>query len=109
LRRLLRWSRRLATDPAEPSSPHSIQRIAWLVKGASAVVFLRCLPRSLALRRILARRGIASDVRIGVQTADGVLLAHAWVECQGRALNDDERTVATFAAFDHLEDDVSHA
>jgi hypothetical protein len=61
---------------------------------------MRCLARSLALARMLARRGLAADVRIGVQTADGRLTAHAWVEWMGLVLNDSPRHRQGFVPFE---------
>ena len=51
---------------------------------------MRCLARSLALARLLGQRGVQTDLRVGVRPADGALSAHAWVEWNGRILNDDE-------------------
>lgn len=45
----------------------------------------RCLTRSLVLMAILARRGIVTELVIGVQTGEE-LEAHAWIEHQGRLL-----------------------
>jgi hypothetical protein len=42
----------------------------------------KCLVRSLVLTAMLARRGIATSVVIGVQTSPA-FKAHAWVECGG--------------------------
>jgi Transglutaminase-like superfamily len=98
--RLLSWASRVRTSRNGGWSRPQIDRMAWLVEVASRLTWLRCLPRSLALTRVLARRGVASDVRIGVRTKDGKLLAHAWVECMGHALNDDERSLQQFVAFE---------
>ena len=106
-RRLMAWSRRVRGGTSIDLSRENVQRIAWLVQGASRLTCVRCLPRSLALTRVLARRGVATTMRIGVQTVDGELLAHAWVEWRGRALNDDERSLQEFAAFDNLRGDIS--
>lgn len=45
----------------------------------------KCLVRSLVLTAVLARRGIASTVVIGVRPGDD-FAAHAWVETGGRAV-----------------------
>jgi Transglutaminase-like superfamily len=45
----------------------------------------RCLVRSLVLVRMLARRGIAGTMVIGVRT-EPTFEAHAWVEHAGRPL-----------------------
>ena len=68
-------------------------RYAW--KNAT------CLEKSLALWYLLARQGIATGVRIGARKAGGKFEAHAWVECNGVALNepgDEHRHYATFDA-----------
>jgi hypothetical protein len=47
----------------------------------------RCLVRSLVLTRVLARRGVASTLIIGVNPGDE-LEAHAWIEYAGAPLLD---------------------
>jgi hypothetical protein len=47
-----------------------------------------CLQRALALRAVLSRRGLSARVRIGVRRAGETLLAHAWVDHDGRVIND---------------------
>src|SRR6266436_48042 len=59
-----------------------------------------CLEKSLALWRLLKRRGIASELRIGARKADGKFEAHAWVERQGIAVNEPEDVHRHYAAFD---------
>lgn len=108
IRRLMAWAGRVRPGRQEPSRDR-VERIAWLVAGSSRLLFLVCLPRSLALMRVLARRGAATTLRIGVQTIDGELKAHAWVEWHGRALNDDQQSLQEFAVFEHLPGDVSSA
>lgn len=61
-----------------------------------------CLTRSLLLGWLLGRRGLASELRIGVQLGAGGLKAHAWVECEGVPVNDRPDVAADFAAFDDL-------
>ena len=45
-----------------------------------------CIVRSMVLRTLLARHGHASELRFGARKEGGRLMAHAWVECEGRAL-----------------------
>lgn len=45
-----------------------------------------CLAQALALQRLLARRGIPVDVRIGVRREGRAIAGHAWVELAGRPL-----------------------
>ena len=58
-----------------------------------------CLTRSLLLNWMLQRRGVRSDLRIGVQLALGTLYAHAWVECDGVPVNDRADIATEFAPF----------
>lgn len=57
----------------------------------------RCLTRSIALQRMLARRGLPARVCIGVRREASSLEAHAWVELHGRIMGDDPSHVARFA------------
>ena len=61
-----------------------------------------CLTRSLLLGWLLHRRGVASDLRIGVRLTQGKLDAHAWVECEGIAVNDNPDVNAQFVSFGDL-------
>ncbi|HVL68889.1 MAG TPA: lasso peptide biosynthesis B2 protein [Vicinamibacterales bacterium] len=58
-----------------------------------------CLSRSLALLWMLRGRGIVGELRYGARTADGKLEAHAWVELNGRVLNDRQDVETRFARF----------
>jgi hypothetical protein len=99
-------SRRVARAAPAPATTGAdrarvVSRMVWFV-GAASRHFMRvpCLSRSVALARMLARRGIAADIRIGVRTQDGGLDAHAWVELDGRVINDDETVSRSYAPFD---------
>jgi len=59
-----------------------------------------CLVVSLALWWLLARQGIASELRVGFRKDGGTFEAHAWVECGGATLNEPEMNHRHFAAFD---------
>ena len=59
-----------------------------------------CLEESLALWWLLGRRGIATELRIGVRKHDEKFEAHAWVERAGTALNEPESLHEHYAAFD---------
>lgn len=59
-----------------------------------------CLTRSLYLWWLLQRRGIDSQVRIGVRLGkEGVFGAHAWVEHAGVPINDRPDVDDTFDTF----------
>ncbi len=59
-----------------------------------------CLEVSLALWWLLARQGIASDLRVGIRKGGENFEAHAWVECGGTSLNEPEMDHHHYAAFD---------
>jgi Transglutaminase-like superfamily len=59
-----------------------------------------CLEKSLALWWFLRRQEIASSVRVGARKSQGNFEAHAWVECQGVALNEPQQEHRHYAAFD---------
>jgi hypothetical protein len=66
----------------------SAQRVAWAVNAVANLWpdVMSCLVRAVATEAMLGRRGISSNLRLGVRH-DGEPLnpftAHAWVECQG--------------------------
>jgi|GEM_PF-1576270 hypothetical protein len=67
------------------------ERIAAAVRRAARITYPypTCLVRSIALARMLARKGFPAEVRFGVRPpVDGVLAAHAWVEVDGRVVGD---------------------
>ena len=67
-------------------------RVAWAVDRAAGVLGnAACLARALAGHSMLARRGFASRISIGVtageaQQNSSSLIAHAWLEAGGRIL-----------------------
>lgn len=81
----------------------SAERLAVLFHAVARRFPARCLVRSLALCRLLARHGVASEVRIGVRRAGFELDAHAWVERDGVVLNDSARVSETFIPLEPLD------
>jgi hypothetical protein len=59
---------------------------------------MTCLCRSLALQKMLAQRGIATELKIGVQKELGILSAHAWVEYQGEPIGEPEKVTGQYIA-----------
>ncbi|OAD22599.1 hypothetical protein THIOM_001585, partial [Candidatus Thiomargarita nelsonii] len=59
-----------------------------------------CLKKSLVLWSLLRHQGINSELRIGVRRETENFEAHAWVECEGVALNDTQDVRSRFAMFD---------
>jgi hypothetical protein len=59
---------------------------------------MTCLRRSLVLQKMLSKRGIATELKIGVRKEAGQLSAHAWVEYQGKSLGEIERVNEQFSS-----------
>ena len=59
-----------------------------------------CLERSLTLWWLLARRGIATQLRIGARKEGAKLEAHAWIERNGTAMGEPEGTHLHYSAFE---------
>lgn len=75
----------------------------WAVRTAARNVpcRARCLEQSLTLWYLLGRRGVASELRIGVRKAEPQTVeAHAWVEIEGVPINDRADIGREYAAFD---------
>lgn len=92
-----RWVRGWADRAARVAEPRrdggrQVERCRRLVATAAAnhLPSTACLARSIALRAVLARRGVETSMRVGVQREDGELAAHAWVEWDGRAIGEPE-------------------
>jgi hypothetical protein len=73
-----------------PPEEATVGRLVWATAAAARhhLYAMPCLPRALALRWLLARHGIAAELRIGVARRAGELAAHAWVEWRGRAVGE---------------------
>ncbi len=49
---------------------------------------LNCLPKALALKRMLERRRFSPALRIGARREAGALMGHAWIEIDHVPFND---------------------
>lgn len=102
-----RWSQRLVFrgEPATAASPGADVKLARAMAERVAVASKRhpletkCLHQSLALHSMLARRGIPTDVRLGVRRGDEGVEAHAWVELGGVSLEPDPDAERPFRPF----------
>ena len=75
-----------APQNAAESSDTDAERISWAVETAARIVptAKNCLVRAIAGREMLARRGVSSQIRLGVaKNSPDILSAHAWLECGG--------------------------
>lgn len=104
LRRSVRLARRLVARAPERSGADRSQVLEIAQAVATAAAFYpgraQCLEQSLALYVLLRRRGIPAELRIGVQPFPFV--AHAWVEHEGHAVNEQDDFVTRLATFPSL-------
>lgn len=94
---------RTSNAPAEQSLRLAIAAVRWVERHSLFRWRARtnCLPRALTLSWLLARRNVSSQLRVGVRRDErGALAAHAWVEVNGRPVNEPADVRAQFAAFD---------
>lgn len=93
----------IAEPPGEvtPEQLATAESVHRMVAAASTLFPVKpmCLTRSVALYRLLQRRGIPATLRIGVSKETGKLAAHAWVECGERQFGLAGET-QSFQAFD---------
>lgn len=71
------------TPPPSPSAV--VRRVQWAVTAAhKRLPWIPCLATAFAANRLLARRGVASQLWLGVRPneEDG-FAAHAWLEAEG--------------------------
>jgi len=96
--RLARWSPCAGSRTATPEELQSAERLALLasIAGRHGVITATCLRQSLLLFWWLRRRGLNPVIRIGVCKQDTALDAHAWVELDGSALAQGDRTHQPF-------------
>ncbi len=71
-----------------PGALASALALARPVNLVAARLRATCLTRSLVLHWILARRGIGTELKVGVRNEGDGLHAHAWLECGGVPVSD---------------------
>ena len=80
--------RRFERAPRDAAADFSPGEAAWAVGVvARRLPGTHCLARSLALHALLRSAGFDSELRIGVAPAGEAIAAHAWVTCDGEALD----------------------
>jgi hypothetical protein len=97
--------RRLSTKRA--SCPNPDETIATVLRTQRAVAQVRgtngtCLTRSMALWTLLVRRGVAAEIRVGIRKPEKVIEAHAWVEYEGKPLNEADSEVRSYEVMSGL-------
>jgi len=88
----------------ETEALEASRHIAYLVTVASSYGLYHpgCLRRSLLIWWLLRRRGIQTDLRIGVKKLEGQLYAHAWIRLGDEIINDGVEVERAFSAFSDL-------
>ena len=87
--RLQLWAGRVG--PGVGLQETTIEPIAWAIHAAvRRMPWVTCLARALALQRLLAQRGHASELRVGVAKVGQDFSAHAWLVLGDRVLIGDE-------------------
>jgi hypothetical protein len=79
-----------AGRPSERGDIQAAHRLARLFHHAAArpPVGGSCIPRSLALARLLRLHGLPARVRVGLRRTGRGLAGHAWVEHHGTVLGE---------------------
>ena len=97
-RRLLVGKRRNGTPTV------TREQVRWAMAHAQRVIpRATCLPQALAAEALLTRGGLTADLHIGVmKTGVGSLLAHAWVESEGRIVVGDLPNLAAYTRLPSL-------
>jgi hypothetical protein len=98
-----RLRKKLPVPAAEhQGTADALQKTCRMVKAAAhyGPGHPTCLEQSLALWFLLQRQGIPAQLRIGVRKLPEKFEAHAWVECDGVALNQGEEIHRHYAAFE---------
>lgn len=93
----------------QPENTHAdwgvISRYRRMVHCASRnhLYPMTCLRQALALQMLLAQAGIAAQLRIGARSADRQIWAHAWVEVDGRPVENQRGETQAFAILEEIK------
>jgi hypothetical protein len=109
LGRTMAFVTRRASVGVAQTPEHSGQDTRWvpaavlnLAMASTAVPFpAKCLERSVALLWMASRRGLAAHLRIGVLPRP--FNAHAWVEIDGRPVNENPEYIELFRLFPPID------
>ena len=100
LNRLQAWLEGFPLNPVQRPCGTQIAMLNAMVGLGARQVGASCLQRALLLRWLLRRRGLRSELRIGVRFDDGRLDAHAWLESGGTPIDEAPDIASRFAVFD---------
>lgn len=102
---LLEWflsPQRLGSDLTDLPLRASARQLAGLQERVARnfIFTVNCLDRSLTLWWRLRRRNYPAELRVGARKEAGRFEAHAWVELDGEALNDEGWAHRHFTPFE---------
>lgn len=99
----------LLSMPSSSEVQDQIKQTAFIVEKAAhySRLWSNCLRKSLVLWFLLRRRGVISELRIGVRRENATFQAHAWVEYQGIVLNDMPNVREQFVMFESSIGEIS--
>jgi hypothetical protein len=88
--------------PSQADARDKVQAACRMLRAALRYSFAQytCLEESLTLWYLLRKQRVAVCLRIGVRKEEEKFEAHAWVEYEGEALNQDEAMHRHYAAFE---------
>jgi hypothetical protein len=100
--RLHRWLKRCRVNAINPGSLCGERDVIWAVEEACVWYFKRaaCLQRSVVATWLLRRRGFHASLVIGYRPIP--FESHAWVEIDGRVVNDLPQYQTAFTILERL-------
>ncbi|MBB6499304.1 lasso peptide biosynthesis B2 protein [Pedobacter cryoconitis] len=96
--KLLSFFSKIVPPPDYNTTVVILDKYATIFNQMNQLTFLkgRCLSQSLVMRFLLSRKGISSELKIGVSQSKGRFDAHAWLEKEGVLLNDHPSVIANY-------------
>jgi hypothetical protein len=90
-----------ASRRSEAADPDDAVRWAEAIRRVSGRPYGgTCLDRSVLLWFLARRHGLPARIRVGVADDGGDVVGHAWIEIDGRVVNDDPSVAERFAVFE---------
>ena len=105
----LKWTRARISSRSKPDLSVPDDEQLEIARSVARMVYAaahhgpyrtNCLKKSLATLWLLRRKGIAANLKIGVNKEVADFSAHAWLEYQGKVLVDPVDVGKRFSAFD---------
>lgn len=91
--------KRLRSEPEERDLPPQLLEM-FLVAARLHLFRLNCLPKALALKRMLERRRLEPTLRIGARREGTKLFGHAWIEVDNVPFNDSADVADRYPRFE---------